>query len=259
MLLEGKNAIVSGIGPGMGRDIALALAHEGADLALGSRRGELLEPVAAEVEALGRRVITRKTDIQDRDACDALAAAAHDELGSVDVLVNNAFFNGAMKRFDESDLTEWRRAMDVNFFGTLNLTQAVVPHMKEVDDGRIIMINTMSTQEVEPGMGDYAGSKGALAVVTKTLARELGPFGIRVNGIHPGYIWGPSVEWYINHLAEERGVPYQEVHDEIAGQSALGYIPHSSELAGTVVYLASDLAKPVTGQSINVSCGAWMQ
>jgi NAD(P)-dependent dehydrogenase (short-subunit alcohol dehydrogenase family) len=259
MLLEGKTAIVSGIGPGMGRDISLALAREGADLALGSRKGELLEPVAAEIEALGRRVIWRKTDIGDADACAALAQAAHDELGSVDVLVNNAFFNGVMKRFDESDLADWHQAMDVNFFGTLTLTKAVVPHMKEVDDGRIIMINTMSTQDVEPGMGDYAGSKGALAVVTKTLARELGQFGIRVNGVHPGYIWGPSVEWYINYLAEERGVEFQEVYDEIAGQSALGYIPHSSELAGTVVYLASDLAKPVTGQSINLSCGNWMQ
>lgn len=259
MLLEGKNAIVSGIGPGMGRDISLALAREGADIALGSRKGELLEPVAAEIEAMGRRVIWRQTDITDPEACARLAQAAHDELGSVDVLVNNAFFNGAMKRFDESDLADWRRTMDVNYFGTLTLTQAVVPHMKETDDGRIIMINTMSTQDVEPGMGDYSGSKGALAVVTKTLARELGQFGIRVNGVHPGYIWGPSVEWYVNHLAEERGVPFQEVYDEIAGQSALGYIPHSSELAGTVVYLASDLAKPVTGQSINVSCGNWMQ
>lgn len=259
MLLEGKNAIVSGIGPGMGRDISLALAREGADLALGSRRGELLEPVAAEVEALGRKVIWRKTDITDRAACDELARAAHDELGSVDVLVNNAFYNGRMQRFDESDLGGWRRTMDVNYFGTLNLTQAVVPYMKQVDDGRIVMINTMSTQQVEAGMGDYAGSKGALAVVTQTLARELGRFGIRVNGVHPGYIWGPSVEWYVNHLAEERDVPFQEVYDEIAGQTALGYIPHSSELAGTVVYLASDLAKPVTGQSINVSCGAWMQ
>jgi NAD(P)-dependent dehydrogenase (short-subunit alcohol dehydrogenase family) len=259
MLLEGKNAIVSGIGPGMGRDIALALAQQGANLALGSRRGELLEPVAAEIEALGRKVVIRRTDITDRAACDELARAAHDELGSVDVLVNNAFHNGMMKRFDESDLADWHKAVDVNFFGTLNLTQAVLPYMKQVDDGRIIMINTMSTQDVEAGMGDYAGSKGALAVVTKTLARELGSFGIRVNGVHPGYIWGPSVEWYINSLAEQRGVPFQEVYDEIAGQSALGYIPHSSELAGTVVYLASDLAKPVTGQSINLSCGNWMQ
>jgi NAD(P)-dependent dehydrogenase (short-subunit alcohol dehydrogenase family) len=259
MLLEGKTAIVSGIGPGMGRDISLALAREGADLALGSRRGELLEPVAAEIEALGRRVIHRQTDIADLDACRRLADAAQDELGHVDILVNNAFFNGAMQEFEHIDLAQWRKAMDVNYFGTLNLTQAVVPHMKQVDDGRIIMINTMSTQEVERGMGDYAGSKGALAVVTKTLARELGQYGIRVNGIHPGYIWGPNVEWYLNHLAEERGVPFQEVYDEIAGHSALGYIPHSSELAGTVVFLASPLAKPVTGQSNNVSCGTWMQ
>src|SRR5690606_18181925 len=146
-------------------------ADQGANLALGSRRGELLEPVAAEVEERGRKVIWRRTDITDRAACDELARAANDELGGVDILVNNAFHNGVMTRFDESDLETWRKAVDVNYFGTLTLTQAALPYLKEAGDGRIVMINTMSTQDVEIGMGDYAGSKGALAVVTKTLAK----------------------------------------------------------------------------------------
>jgi NAD(P)-dependent dehydrogenase (short-subunit alcohol dehydrogenase family) len=259
MLLEGRKAIVSGIGPGMGHDIALALAREGADVALGSRRGDLLESVAGEVEALGRRAVWTRADITDPDACGGLVDLAARELGGVDILVNNAFFNGTMAAFEGADLSVWRKTMDVNFFGTLQLTQAALPELKKSGNGRVVMINTMSAQEVEAEMGDYAASKGALAVVTKTLARELGADGIRVNGIHPGYIWGSSVEWYINHLAEERGTTFDEVYGEIAGRSALGYIPHSSELAGTVVYLASDLSKPVTGQSINVSCGTWMQ
>jgi NAD(P)-dependent dehydrogenase (short-subunit alcohol dehydrogenase family) len=94
--------------------------------------------------------------------------------------------------------------------------------------------------------------------VTKTLARELGPSGIRVNGVFPGYIWGPNVEWYFKHLAEERGVTPEEVYAEVASGNALHYIPDSAEIAGTVVFLASDLARPVTGQSINVSAGSWM-
>lgn len=258
-LLEGKVALVSGIGPGMGRDISLALAAQGADVALAARREEHLQPVAEEVEALGRRAVWVPTDIRDREQCDALVAATVDALGRLDVLVNNAFRNGAMAPFEQVDLDEWRRTMDTNFFGTLHLTQAALPHLKEAGDARIVMINTMSTQLVEQDMGGYAGSKGALATVTKTLARELGRYGIRVNGIHPGHIWGPSVQWWFEHLAGERGVTPQEVYDEVAAENCLGYLADSAEIAGTVVYLASDLSRPVTGQSINVSCGHWMQ
>ena len=100
-------------------------------------------------------------------------------------------------------------------------------------------------------------SKGALATVTKTLALELGPKGIRVNGIHPGYIYGDSVEWYFNHLAEKRGITFQEVYDEVASETCLGYLPHSEEIAGTAVFFASPLAKPVTGQMIGVNAGHW--
>jgi NAD(P)-dependent dehydrogenase (short-subunit alcohol dehydrogenase family) len=258
MLLEGRTAIVSGIGPGMGRDISLALAREGADVALGARRESHLVPVAEEIEALGRRAVWVPTNITDPDACRQLAETAADELGHVDILVNNAFRTDT-GTFLDSDLEVWRKSMEVNYFGTLQMTKAAVPHLMAGGNGRIIMINTMSTQRVEPGYGAYAGAKGALATVTRSLAQELGPFGIRVNGIHPGYIWGPNVEWYFNHLAEERGVDPQQVYDEVAAETALGYLADSAELAGTVVYLASDLSRPVTGQSINVSCGTWMQ
>ena len=258
MLLEGKTAIVSGIGPGMGREISLALAREGADLVLGARSETNLTPVAEAVEDLGRRAVWRTCDINEDEQCVALVQAASDEFGKLDILVNNAFRDGYIVPFEETDLDEWRKSMDTNFFGTLQLTRAALAHLKEAGDGRIVMINTMSTQLVEPNMGGYAASKSALAAVTKTLANELGGYGIRVNGIHPGYIWGPNVEWYFNHLAGERGVTPQDVYDEVAGQNALGYIAPAAEIAGTVVYLASDLSRPVTGQAINTSCGQWM-
>jgi NAD(P)-dependent dehydrogenase (short-subunit alcohol dehydrogenase family) len=82
--------------------------------------------------------------------------------------------------------------------------------------------------------------------------------GIRVNGIHPGYIWGDSVEWYFGHLGKKRGISGEEVYREVADQTALKYLPHSSEIAGSVVFFASDLSKPVTGQSLDVNCGHWM-
>jgi NAD(P)-dependent dehydrogenase (short-subunit alcohol dehydrogenase family) len=148
--------------------------------------------------------------------------------------------------------------MDTNFFGTLQLTKAVVPSMQARGGGHIVMVNTMSVQRIQSGYGAYAGSKGALATVTKTLAVELGKSGIRVNAIHPGYIWGDSVEWYFGELAKQRGLTAQEVYDEIAEETALGYLPHSSEIAGAVLFYASDLSKCITGTALPVNGGHFM-
>ncbi len=256
-LLDGKVAIVSGIGPGMGRDISLAFAREGADVVLGGRTEKKLARVASAVEELGGRALPVPCDIADADACRALADRATTELGGIDVLVNNAFHNGDFSRLLDADLDDWRRTMDVNLFGALNMVRAVAPAMQERGEGRIIMVNTMSTQRIEAGWGAYAASKGALATVTKTLAKELGPAGIRVNALHPGYIWGRPVEWFFEQQAKERGITPQEVYDEVAGETCLGYLPDSAEIAGTAVFFASALSRPVTGQMIGVNAGHW--
>lgn len=256
-LLDGKVAVVSGIGPGMGRDISLAFAREGADIVLGGRTDKKLARVAAEVTELGRRALPVACDIADAGSCQRLAEQASAELGGIDVLVNNAFHNGDFSRLLDADLDAWRLTMDVNLFGALNMVRAVAPSMKERGDGRIIMVNTMSTQRIEAGWGAYAASKGALATVTKTLAKELGPDGIRVNALHPGYIWGRPVEWFFEQQATERGITPEEVYREVADETCLGYLPDSAEIAGTAVFFASDLAKPVTGQMIGVNAGHW--
>jgi len=257
MLLENKVAIVSGIGPGMGRDISLAFAREGADIVLVARTQAKLDAVAAEVEALGRRAVTAVADISDESACADAVAASVGELGRLDIVVNNAFDGGDAKTFMEADMDRWRKAMDVNLFGSLSMTRACVPHLEASGDGRVIMVNSMSVQRIQPRWGSYVASKGALASMTKLLAVELGPLGIRVNAIHPGYIYGESLEWYFNHLADKRDITFQEVYDEIAAETCLKYLPHSEEIAGTAVYFASALAKPVTGQMIGVNAGHW--
>ncbi len=257
MLLEGKVAIVSGIGPGMGRDISLAFAREGASVALGGRTLSRLEAVAEEVEALGVRAFPVVCDIADEAQCTEAVDSAAKELGRLDILVNNAYDGGDAKLFMDADFDRWRQTIEVNLFGSLAMTRAAVPHLEASGDGRVIMINTMSTQRIQEKWGAYAASKGALQTVTKTLALELGPRGIRVNGIHPGYIYGESVEWYFNHQAEKRGITFQEVYDEVAAETCLKYLPHSEEIAGTAVFFASPLAKPVTGQMIGVNAGHW--
>ncbi|HEY4377886.1 MAG TPA: SDR family oxidoreductase [Acidimicrobiales bacterium] len=257
MLLDGKVAIVSGIGPGMGRDISLAFAREGAHVVLGGRTKSRLEAVAKEVEAAGVKALPVVCDITDEASCQALAAQAAAELGGVDIVVNNAYDGGDAKSLMDADLARWHQTMEVNLFGALYLTRAAVPHLEASGDGRVIMINSMSTQRIQSKFGAYNASKSALAGITKTLALELGPKGIRVNAVHPGYIYGDSIEWYFNHQAEKRGITFQEVYDEVASETCLGYLPHSEEIAGTVVFFASPLAKPVTGQMIGVNGGHW--
>ena len=127
------------------------------------------------------------------------------------------------------------------------------------DGGRIVMVNSMSAVRAQDRFGAYMASKAALAAATKSLAKELGRFGIRVNGVHPGYIWGDSVEQYFRYQADRRGITFEERYAETAAETSLGYLPHSSEIAGAVLFLASDLAKPITGQALHVNAGHWFE
>ncbi len=258
MLLDGKVAIVSGIGPGMGRDISLLFAEHGADLVLGARTVANCEAVADEVRALGRKAEVVRLDITEADSCRAAVAAGVAAFGGIDILVNNAFSDGNHKTFERSSLDEWKSTMEVNLWGTLQMTEAVVPAMVERGGGRIVMINSMSTHRIEPTFGAYATSKGALETATKALAKELGVHGIRVNSVFPGYIWGDKVEWYFEHLAGKEGITPEEYYRRIADETALKYLPHSSEIAGSVLFFASDLSKPVTGQGLGVNAGHWI-
>ena len=116
----------------------------------------------------------------------------------------------------------------------------------------------MSTSVTQDRFGAYIASKAALAAATKSLAKELGRNGIRVNGVHPGYIWGESVEAYFRHQAERRGISFEERYQEVASETALGYLPHSSEIAGAVLFLCSDESSYITGATLDVNGGSFM-
>jgi NAD(P)-dependent dehydrogenase (short-subunit alcohol dehydrogenase family) len=256
-LLRGRVAVVSGIGPGMGRALSLRLARSGADVVLAARTESKLLEVAAEVAELGRRALCVVTDIGDDEQCVELAARAESELGGVDILVNNAFEEDPFISFEDGGPDVWRKVFDVNVFGTLQLTQAVIPAMKRRDGGAIVMISTLSTRLVNPLLGGYASSKRALMTAAQTLALELAPYGIRVNTVAPGHIRGPSLEWYFEKLAAERGCTPQEIYDEIAGMNCLNHIHTPEEVAGVVLFLASDRARAITGQTLDVNAGRY--
>jgi NAD(P)-dependent dehydrogenase (short-subunit alcohol dehydrogenase family) len=177
------------------------------------------------------------------------------EFGRIDVLVNNAFRSAPYEAVEEASMDDWRQIFDVNLFGSVQLSQAVIPHMKARRAGAIVMVNSMSVRIIEPRFGGYAASKGALLVTVQTMAKELGGHGIRVNSVVPGYIWGPALARYFEHLAAERGVTPEAVYADVAARTALNHIPDSDEIADAVVFLASDLARAVTGQALDVNGG----
>ena len=255
MLLKDKTAIVSGVGPGLGKEIALAFAREGADVALGARTESYLREVQGDIEALGRRSVFAPTDITDQAQCDRLVQETVAALGRIDVLVHNAFAPDVFQLFEDVDLAAWRHIMDVNLFGSLQLTKSVIPHMKAQGSGSIVFVNSMIMRKVLPYQGGYATSKGALMTAAQVLAKELGPHGIRVNSIVPGWMWGPSVEGYFAMQESTTGKSVKEQYDEIASEIALGEIPPDDDCANAAVFFASGPVPVITGQSLDVNGG----
>jgi NAD(P)-dependent dehydrogenase (short-subunit alcohol dehydrogenase family) len=255
MLLRDRIGIVSGIGPGVGRCVALAFAREGADVVLAARTAAGLETVAAEIRTLGRRALCVPTDIAQPADCERLVARALEEFGRVDVLVNNAFLTHPWGAIETADFDAWRRIFDVNLFGSLRLSQLVLPAMRQQGGGSIVMVNTMSTRIIEPNVGGYASSKAALMTATQTLAKEVGKDHVRVNSVVPGYIWSDKLEAYFRHLAKEQGRTYEQVFEDVAGRTALHHIPDSAEVADAVLFFASELSRAITGQALDVNGG----
>lgn len=257
MLLVNKVAVVSGIGPGLGRQAALKLAAEGAAVVMGARTEDRLKEVTAEIEEAGGRAAYSPTDVTDPVQCERLVQTALDEFGQVDVLVNNAFRPDPMEAFDEIDPKRWRGVIEVNLFGTANMTRAAIPALKQRESASIVFVNSMVVHK--PGSGfpqsAYAASKGGLMALARALAVELGTHGIRVNSVVPGWMAGPSVDVYLQWQSAERGVPEEQIAAEIAKPMALGRIPTDEECAGAVVFLASDLSAAMTGQSVDVNGG----
>lgn len=257
MLLEGKTAVVSGVGPGLGQAIAAAFVREGAAVTLAARNEEYLEQTATKLRERGGRVLVSPTNITDPDACRNTVARTVAEFGALDVLVNNAFRMDPGYAFVDADLEKWRKIYEVNLWGSLNMSQAAIPALRSRGAGSIVFVGSMSMRKIRTNEGSYSSSKAALMGAAKVLAKELGPDGIRVNTIVPGWIGGHNVEWYINHEAEQRGVGRDVIVAEITNDIPLGGIPPQEDIANTAVFFASDLSAVVTGQALDVNGGEY--
>ena len=263
MLLKDKVVIVSGIGPGLGVKLAVEAAREGAaGVVMAARTQGKLDDAEGNIASLGTqcRVLKKTTDIKDAGACKALVETAMRTFGRVDALVNSAFEHGPLDYASSADLDGWIAGpIGTNLLGTLKLTQAVIPAMKEKGGGAIVMINTMAVRKVPPlGEAGYAASKAALAVSVKYLAKELGPHKIRVNTVHMGWMWGAPVQGYMQWQAQQTKRSVQELVDQVASQIPLGRIPPDEECARAALFMVSDYASIVTGASLDVNGGEYM-
>jgi len=258
MFDNGKAAIVTGAGPGMGRSIAVELARQGVDVTIAARRSERLEAVADDVRRIaGREPLVMAVDITDPDSCGRLVDASVDRFGRVDVLIQNAHHEGDWAPVVEADPDTWRTVFDVNVFGALHLVQRCVPRMREVGGVAIVLVNSGAALRNPPRMAAYSASKAALAALARTLALEVGGWGIRVNGVFLGPVDGENLHRLGAGAAAASGSTIDEWLVDKATEMALGSVPTPDECARPVVFLASDHASQVTGQHLSVNGGQW--
>ncbi|MFG2194476.1 SDR family oxidoreductase [Streptomyces sp. NPDC048639] len=261
MLLRGKTVIVSGVGAGLGHQVAAACVRDGANAVLGARTEANLAKSAAEADPSGRRTAWRATDIGDEQQCEALAALAVERFGGVDAVVHVAALDAYFGGLEDADFATWAKVLDVNLLGTLRMTRACLPSMKERGGGSVVLIGTQSSvaAPTQVHQAAYAASKGALVSAMYSLARELGPHRVRVNTIQPGWMWGPPVQAYVRFTAQTSGVPEDDVLAGLTQRMALPELATDGDVAEAAVFLASDRARAITGQSLLVNAGELMR
>jgi 3-oxoacyl-[acyl-carrier protein] reductase len=246
--LGGKTALVTGGSRGLGRAIALALAGQGADVAINYRgNADAADAVVAEIAATGRRSLAVQGDTSGgREACEAIVKAALDGLGSVHILVNNAGItrDNLLMRMDAE---EWDAVIDTNLSGPFWMTRAIARPMLKARAGRIINMSSAAGRMGNPGQANYAAAKAGLIGLTKTTARELASRGITCNAIAPGLIE--------TDLTADMPPAATEA---LIAMTPLGYLGSVEDVAAAAVYFASDEARYVTGQVLGVDGGIVM-
>jgi NAD(P)-dependent dehydrogenase (short-subunit alcohol dehydrogenase family) len=259
MILEGKSVLVSGVGAGLGREVARLALRDGARVVMGARTESALEEAAKELDPSGERVAWRRTDITSAEDCQALAALAVDRFGRVDAAVQVAAYEQVFGGLQDTDFEGWRRAFDTNVLGSLTLVRAVAPEMKTAGGGSIVLIGSLSMYLPQLPQAGYAASKGALLSAMYYLSHELGPDRIRANMVVPSWMWGPPVEAFVRMRAKAEGLTEEAVKQEITSRIPLGEIVPDEDVAEAAIFLASDRARCITGQTLIVNGGETMR
>jgi dehydrogenase/reductase SDR family member 4 len=244
--LDGRVALVTGGSRGIGRAVALALAQAGADVVVAARKAQDLDSVAEEVRSLGRRGLAVPAHLARRADIDRLFESTLEAFGRLDVLVNNAATNPVFGPLADIEEDAWDRIMALNVKGYLLAAQRAARAMAPLGRGVIINMASTAGLRASPGLGAYSVSKAAVIMLTRVLGRELGPLGIRVNGIAPALIETRFSEALWKN---------PEILDGYLKSTPLGRAGQPEEVGGAVIYLCSDAASYVTGQTLLLDGG----
>jgi 3-oxoacyl-[acyl-carrier protein] reductase len=243
MNFNGKKALVTGSGSGIGKSIALLLADLGADIVVNDISMENAKQTAKDVIEKGRKALVSNANVVQDNEVKKMFESIEAEFGRIDILVNNAGITKDALLMDMSE-TQWDQVMDVNLKGVFLCCRYAAKIMSEHQSGKIVNISSASALIGNIGQVNYAASKGGVASMTKTLAKELARYNIRVNAVAPGYIRTPMTE----------SVP-EKVEKYIIGQIPLRRAGEPEEIANTVAFLCSDMSSYITGQILSVSGG----
>ena len=248
--VDGKTAIVTGGALGIGKATAERLAEEGAHVAITDIKDDEGKSVVADIEAAGGSAQYWHMDVSDENEVAHVFEEVAEAFGSIDVLVNNAGITGPDKPTHELTEEEWDEVMAVNEKGVFFCTKHAVPYMKEAGGGSIVNLSSIYGIVSAPDIPPYHASKGAVRLMTKTDALEYADDGIRVNSVHPGFIWTPLVEEY---LSEQGDV--DEGRKQLDELHPLGHVGEPVDIANGILFLASDEAKFMTGSELVIDGG----
>jgi 3-oxoacyl-[acyl-carrier protein] reductase len=255
-LLDGKVAIITGAGRGIGEVTAQIFARAGARMTLAARTGPEVEKVAAAIAEIGGEALPVVTDISDPGSVDAMVKKTLARFGTVDILINNAAIPGKDAFIEDASLEQWEQAIKVDLFGTFNCCHSVVPEMKRKRSGRIIILSSTAIHDPIVRKTHYVAAKTGLVGLTRTLALELAPHNITVNTVTPGAVDGQLLVNYMKRLAGEQGKPYEEYRRQFEAPIPMKRFVQPEDIANLELFLCSDLAGNITGVEIPVDGGS---
>ena len=249
-LLDGQRALITGAGSGIGKVMAQHFEKAGARIWIcDADTNNLVQSLKENPDWNGT-----PCDVSDENQVDQLFKEMSDSFGGLEILVNNAGIAGPTAPVEEIDPGEWRRSIGVNLNGAFYCTRLATPLLKNSPKASIINISSVAGRLGFARRLPYASTKWAMIGFTESLAKELGPSGIRVNALLPGIVEGPRIEGVFQARAESEGVPYEEVRDRVLNNVSMKRMVSAGDVAEMAVFLCSEAGKNISGQSISV-CG----
>lgn len=258
--LEGKVSIVTGASRGIGRAITIGLAQEGSHVAIGARSEDDLRDVAEQCESFGVRALPVPCDLSTKEGVESLVQKTLDEFDTVHVLVNNVGDIGEFAPFEDLDDQDWMDLYELNVMSMVRAIRGVLPAMKQQHWGRIINISSESGSQPDPEMPHYNATKAAIKNLTKSLSKEYGEEGIRINTVSPAFVKASPVMNMIEERADEEGITLDEAEEELLSEFRphieVGRAGECEDVAKMVLFLASKQADFLHGTDFRVDGGS---